>query len=97
MPSRALNLVATARRIPKKATGNHRWIPIRELTAALNYGLNKVRFPATVRVGSRIRAAVTVMSAQQTTSGVESMCTISDEIDGEPRPACAVGVIVVNP
>jgi acyl dehydratase len=72
-------------------------LQIRELTAPLNYGLNKVRFPAPVRVGSRIRAAVSVKSAQQKTSGVESMFTISYEIDGEPRLACVADVIVLYP
>ena len=33
-------------------------LEIREITAALNYGLNKVRFPAPVRVGSQVRAGV---------------------------------------
>ena len=33
-------------------------LEIRELTSALNYGLNKVRFPAPVRVGAKVRAAV---------------------------------------
>ena len=72
-------------------------LQIRELTAALNYGLNKARFPAPVRVGSRIRATVTLMSAQQKTSGVESVFTLSYEIDGEPRPACVADVIVLYP
>lgn len=72
-------------------------LEIRELTAALNYGLNKVRFPAPVRVGSRVRAAVTVASAQQKTSGVESVFTLTYEIDGEERPACVADVIVLYP
>lgn len=72
-------------------------LQIRELTAALNYGLKKARFPAPVHAGSRIRAAVTVMTAQQKTAGVESMFTISYEIDGEPRPACVADVIVLYP
>ena len=72
-------------------------LEIREITAALNYGLNKVRFPAPVRVGSQIRAAVTVMSAQQKTSGVESVFTVTYEIDGEDRPACVADVIVLYP
>ena len=72
-------------------------LEIRELTAALNYGLNKVRFPAPVRVGSRVRAAVTVASAQQKTSGVESVFTLTYEIDGEQRPACVADVIVLYP
>jgi acyl dehydratase len=70
-------------------------LQIRELTAASNYGLNKVRFPAPLPVGSQIRAAVTVMSAQQKTSGVESVFTLTFEIDGEDRPACVADVIVL--
>jgi acyl dehydratase len=72
-------------------------LQIRELTSALNYGLNKVRFPAPVRVGSQIRATVAVMSAQQKTSGVESVFTLTYEIDGELRPACVADVIVLYP
>jgi acyl dehydratase len=64
-------------------------LQIGEVTSALNYGLNKVRFPAPVRVGSQMRATVSVMSAQQKTSGVESVFELTYEIDGEKRPACA--------
>ena len=72
-------------------------LQIREVTAALNCGLNKVRFPAPVRVGSQIRAIVSVMSAQQKTSGVESVFELTYEIDGEKRPACVADVIVLYP
>ncbi|MCW2513845.1 MAG: acyl dehydratase [Mycobacterium sp.] len=72
-------------------------LEIRELTAALNYGLNKVRFPAPVRVGSQVRAVVSVASAQQKTSGVESVFKLTYEIDGEARPACVADVIVLYP
>jgi len=72
-------------------------LEIRELTATLNYGLNTVRFPAPVRVGAQVRAAVTVASAQQKTSGVESVFTLTYEIDGEERPACVADVIVLYP
>jgi acyl dehydratase len=72
-------------------------LEIHEVTAALNYGLNKVRFPAPVRVGSQVRAAVTVASAQQKTSGVESVFKLTFEIDGEERPACVADVIVLYP
>jgi acyl dehydratase len=72
-------------------------LEIRELTAALNYGLNKVRFPAPVRVGSQVRATVSVMRAEQKTSGVEAEFTVTYEIDGEERPACVADVIVLYP
>ena len=72
-------------------------LQIGEVTSALNYGLNKVRFPAPVRVGSQMRATVSVMSAQQKTSGVESVFELTYEIDGEKRPACVADVIILYP
>lgn len=72
-------------------------LQIRELTAALNYGLDKVRFPAPVRTGSQVRATVGVLSAKQKTSGVEAIFTLTYEIEGDPRPACVADVIVLYP
>ena len=72
-------------------------LQIRELTSALNYGLDRVRFPTPVRVGSKLRATVAVMSARQKTSGVEAVFTLTYEIDGEPRPACVADIIVLYP
>lgn len=72
-------------------------LQIRELTAALNYGLNRVRFPAPVPVGSQVRATVSVMSARQKTSGVESVFSVTYEVDGQQRPACVAEVIVLYP
>ncbi|MEN3319015.1 MAG: poly[(R)-3-hydroxyalkanoate] polymerase subunit PhaC [Mycobacterium sp.] len=68
---------------------------IRAVTSALNDGLNKVRFPSPLPVDAPIRATVTVMSAQQKTSGVESVFELTYEIDGEKRPACVASVIVL--
>jgi acyl dehydratase len=70
---------------------------VRELTAALNYGVDKVRFPAALRVGSKVRATVTVMRARQKTAGVEAVFTLTYEIEGESRPACVADVIVLYP
>jgi acyl dehydratase len=72
-------------------------LEIRELTSALNYGVDKVRFPAPVRVGSHVRATVTVMCARQKTSGVEAVFTLTYEIEGESRPACVADVVVLYP
>ena len=72
-------------------------LEVREVTAALNYGVDKVRFPAPLRVGSRVRATVSVMSARQKSSGVEAIFTLTYEIAGQPRPACVADVIVLYP
>lgn len=55
----------------------------------VNYGLNKVRFPAPVRVGKRIRMHVTLLAVEEIgTQAVQTtnLCTI--EVEGEERPAC---------
>ena len=70
---------------------------IRELTSALHYGLNKVRIPAPVPVGAKIRATVSLISAQQKTSGVESVFGLTFEIGGRQRPACTADVILLYP
>ncbi len=57
--------------------------------AKLNYGVNKVRFPAPVRVGSRVRDTVSVKEVTDLPSGKQLTIkqTISVEIEGESTPA----------
>jgi acyl dehydratase len=72
-------------------------LEIHELTTALNYGIDKVRFPAPLRVGSQVRATVALMRAHQKTSGVEAVFTLTYEIEGQTRPACVADVVVLYP
>ena len=55
----------------------------------INYGLNKVRFPAPVPVGSRVRARSTMVSVEPTGDGaVQVVNRVSIEVEGNPKPAC---------
>src|SRR3978361_595151 len=54
---------------------------------AVNYGTEKVRFPAPLRVGSRVRAAATLDSATPFDGGVQFDLTVTVEIDGGSKPA----------
>ena len=56
---------------------------------SVNYGFNRVRFPAPVPVGSRIRARVTLNALQQSADHVEIAWGVTIEIEGAPRPALA--------
>jgi acyl dehydratase len=56
----------------------------------VNYGVNKVRFPQPVTVGSRVRATATLTGADEIAGGVQVVVTITVEIDGQPKPACVV-------
>jgi len=60
----------------------------------INYGLNKVRFPAPVPVGSRVRARATQVSADQLGEGAVQVVTrVTIEIDGNAKPACVADFV----
>jgi acyl dehydratase len=63
--------------------------------AALNYGLNKVRFPAPVPVGSELRATVNLVDAKPRGGGVEAVFGMTFTMPGAPRPACVAECVVV--
>ena len=60
----------------------------------VNYGLNRVRFPAPVVAGSRISARTVLKSAGKSGDGVEIIYLITVEIEGQERPACVAESIV---
>jgi acyl dehydratase len=55
----------------------------------VNYGLNKVRFPAPVPVGSRIRTHGSITEVTEVTGGFQVVVDLTVEIDGSAKPACA--------
>ena len=54
----------------------------------VNYGLNKLRYPAPVLCGSRIRARTSVQSTEEVRNGVQIVYLLTIEIEGEKKPAC---------
>ena len=54
---------------------------------SINYGLNRLRFPAPVPVGSRIRLAGRLGSVTEVTGGIEVVADLSMEIEGSEKPA----------
>lgn len=62
-------------------------LDIRGFSMMINYGLEKVRFPAAVPVGSRIRAGIELASLQRKSSGIQLNSVVTVEIDGGDRPA----------
>ena len=56
----------------------------------VNYGLNRVRFPSPVKVGSKIRARTTIQSAEEVKNGVQICYIITVDIESEEKPACSV-------
>jgi len=64
------------------------------LTMAVNYGLDRVRFPAPVVVGSRVRARVTLAAVKDVPPGVEAKWAVTIEGEGAAKPACVAEWLV---
>ena len=62
-------------------------------TMGVNYGANKVRFPAPVPVGSRIRMGVEILSVDEVPGGAQVTTRNTVEVDGSEKPACVVEAI----
>ena len=69
-------------------------VEIRQRRMVINYGLNRVRFPAPVRVGARVRARVTLTAAESVPDGVEATYHVVVEVEGSDKPCCAADWIV---
>ncbi|MGP3940124.1 MULTISPECIES: MaoC family dehydratase [Streptomyces] len=65
-------------------------LDVRGVTTKVNYGLNKVRFPAPVRVGSRLRLAARLSSVEDVPGGVQIAVDGTIEVDGGTKPAAVV-------
>jgi len=58
------------------------------LTTGINVGLNKVRFPAPVKVGSRVRGGAQLLSVKRSPAGSLSAVRVTVEADGQKHAAC---------
>ena len=54
----------------------------------VNYGVNKVRFPAPVPVGSRIRATVELLTVDEVPGGVQLTARVTVQREGGDKPVC---------
>ena len=63
--------------------------------AKLNYGVNRVRFPNPVRVGSRIRATASIAEVTDIPAGKQMVTKYVVEIEGQDKPACVAETVVL--
>lgn len=68
-------------------------LDIQGVSMSINYGLEKVRFPSPVKVGSKIRLAASVVSVEDVPGGVQMLLDFTVEIEGSAKPACVARVI----
>lgn len=65
------------------------------VSMGVNYGANKVRFPAPVRVGSRVRASAQLVEMTPGPAGTQCVVRATIEVDGGSKPACVADVVWV--
>jgi acyl dehydratase len=63
--------------------------------ATLNYGVNKVRFPTPVPVGSRIRATAQLAAITEVPAGHQLVTRYTIEVEGQAKPACVAETVVL--
>ncbi len=71
----------------------HELVAVKQARMGVNYGLNKVRFPAPVPVGSRVRGRVELLSADDIDGGVQVVARTTIEREGGTKPVCVAETV----
>ncbi len=72
-------------------------IHVRDAPAAVNYGLDQVRFPAPVPAGAAVRATVEVLGLRAEQRGVLLTTQVVMTADSGPKPACVATCVTLYP
>ncbi|GLV74692.1 MaoC family dehydratase [Streptomyces hygroscopicus] len=67
---------------------------VENVRMGINYGVNKVRFPSPVPVGSRLRATGRIMEVTEVKDGVQMTLAVTVEREGGDKPACVAESVV---
>jgi acyl dehydratase len=59
----------------------------------VNYGANRVRFPAPVPVGARVRAGLDLAAVEEVAGGVQAEFRVTVEVENSPKPACVAEIL----
>lgn len=68
-------------------------IQVDNLRMGVNYGCDRVRFPAAVKVGARVRGRAEIVRVEAIGAAVQATVRVSVEIEGGDRPGCVVDTI----
>ena len=68
-------------------------VEVRGISMGVNYGADKLRFPAPVPVGSRIRGSGELIKVEEVKGGVQATIRVTVEIEGGDRPGCVIDTI----
>ena len=66
---------------------------VEDVSVIINYGLNRVRFPAPLPVGSRIRMHTSLAEADEIKGGAQVVYHLEYEIEGQAKPCCVADLV----
>jgi len=69
-------------------------LEVADASITINYGLNKVRFPAPLPVGSRIRAQVSCSGVDDVPGGRQATFAVTFEREGSTKPVCVAELLL---
>ena len=72
----------------------HEVFEVADARMGINYGLNRVRFPAPLPVGSRVRADVTCAAVEEVPGGLQATLAVTFEREGGAKPVCVAEWLV---
>ncbi len=68
-------------------------IEVRGISMGINYGADRVRFPAPVPVGSRVRGSAEVVAVEEIKGTFQAKIRVTIEVEGSERPGCVIDTI----
>jgi acyl dehydratase len=68
-------------------------LQVHGIAMGVNYGANKVRFPAPVPVGSKLRLGATLLAVEDTAGGAQVTLEFVFQVEGAPKPSCVAEVL----
>ncbi len=69
-------------------------VEVRGITMGINYGADRLRFPAPVPVGSRVRGGAQLLEVEKVKGGaIQAKVRVTVEIEGQERPGCVIDTI----
>ncbi len=71
----------------------HDVLEVEGMRFGVNYGCNKVRFPAPLKVGSKLRLGAEVVGVEDVEGGVQVTLDVTLEAEGSPKPCCVAQVV----
>ena len=66
---------------------------VSNVSMAVNYGLNKVRFPSPVPVGSKLRVGAQLANVEDVSGGIQATMDLTFEVEGAEKPACVAQIV----